>query len=146
MYTPGIPLDDREEWEKWEAKLKLSPNNPSFHNSLGLAYAKVGRFDEALQHVEEALRLDRKNVSYLYSVGKALEDVERLEEAAEHYKAVLSMGFDFPGARGSLVVLLEKMGRYKEASQYSANEGTFGRTERPWSLEREQLDDGYEPG
>ncbi|HEY8750100.1 MAG TPA: tetratricopeptide repeat protein [Tepidisphaeraceae bacterium] len=44
---------------KWlNRSVELAPGRPDFHNNLATVLGSVGRFEEALKHLDEALRLD----------------------------------------------------------------------------------------
>ncbi len=45
--------------ELYETLIKINPNNPQYHASLAVAYAKIGKIDEAVDEARKAAALDR---------------------------------------------------------------------------------------
>ena len=58
------------------AALKTSPQNPAYLDSLGWAFFKGGRLDEAKQYLREALNLSRGNPTIAGHMQKVLEAEE----------------------------------------------------------------------
>lgn len=57
--APDLDLDDTREALTWSTRAALlEPDNVAAHLHRGIAYAGLGRREEALAHVREALRLD----------------------------------------------------------------------------------------
>ena len=51
------------------------------HNNLGVAYAKLNRFEEAKEHFAQAVRWSPKNLPAYHSLIDILVDQDKLEEA-----------------------------------------------------------------
>jgi tetratricopeptide (TPR) repeat protein len=45
--------------ELYEALIKIKPGNPQYHASLAVAYAKIGKIDEAVSEAKKAAALDK---------------------------------------------------------------------------------------
>jgi superkiller protein 3 len=57
--------------------LKIDPENVRAHNNLGIALAKQGKFDEAINHFSEALRVDPTSAFARKNLDQALRNRDR---------------------------------------------------------------------
>jgi Flp pilus assembly protein TadD len=76
------------------------------HTNLAIALQDLGRFDEAIQHFQEAVRLDPDNPVALHNLAAALQASGDLEGAESHYRAALLLRPDLVSARRGLNDLL----------------------------------------
>jgi tetratricopeptide (TPR) repeat protein len=70
------PINQREGAEErvrwYQAAVAARPDNPSAHNSLGIALRDKGDLDGAIAEYREAIRLDAQSASVPYNLGSAL--------------------------------------------------------------------------
>jgi tetratricopeptide (TPR) repeat protein len=89
IYRQGIVEDSRQAWDaaiaKYEEALALKPDYEKGHLNLGVDLARVGRHEEALQHLAEAERLDPGYSRAPYNRGAVLEELGRHDEALLAY-------------------------------------------------------------
>ena len=74
--------------------------------NLGLAYAALGRVEEAIQHYQQALAISREigdrrgEGNHLGNLGNAYRDLGRVEEAIQHYQQALAISREIGDRRG----------------------------------------------
>ncbi|MCL5884255.1 MAG: tetratricopeptide repeat protein [Deltaproteobacteria bacterium] len=86
-----------------------------FLKTLGAAYSRKGREEEALRLYDEAERLYPGLPDVHYNAGVSLQKLGRLDEAAGKYRRALALDPEMAAARDNLSILLAGMGRYDEA-------------------------------
>lgn len=86
-----------------------------FLKSVGAAYAKKGRHEEALTVYAEGARLYPGLPESWYNAGVSLQRLGRSEEAIVWYRKALTLDPDMAVARGNLGILLAKQGLFTEA-------------------------------
>jgi tetratricopeptide (TPR) repeat protein len=99
--------------------IELDPRFMRAHDSLGLCYETLGRFDEAVRSYEEAIRLGREQKTRSpwppLDLGLLLTRLDRLDEAEARFRESLACDSSFPQAHYQLGLALEKKGRASEA-------------------------------
>ena len=71
---------------------RLTKQNPQAANmfaSMGLAYEKIGEYDQAIISYIKAYELDRNNMTYCYNLGVLYDQAKNYEKAVEMYVMVL---------------------------------------------------------
>ena len=79
-----------------EKAKRREPNKASIRESLGIAYFRIGRYDEAAAEFRAVLELSPADDYAHYALGRCLEKQGRAHEANGHYKLARSMR---PGKR-----------------------------------------------
>jgi len=69
-----------------ESRARENPDNSEYRGFLGGAYVEVGRFTEALPHLEAAVRLGDKTSGTQNYLGVATMSLGRMEEAVGHFR------------------------------------------------------------
>ena len=97
--------------------LRLKPDNPEIHNSLGNTLVAAGRNDEANAQFGEAVRLDPRFIAARLNLANTLaKDPWRLPAALTHYAEALRQNPESAEAHFSLAVTLAGIeGREAEA-------------------------------
>jgi Flp pilus assembly protein TadD len=76
------------DWQRaivgFSAALKAEPDNADFHNGLGYAYRKAGRFDDSFRHYRQALGLNPGLKSAHEYIGEAYLATGDKAKAREH--------------------------------------------------------------
>jgi tetratricopeptide (TPR) repeat protein len=83
--------------------------------TLGAAYSRKGREEDALRTYDEAGRLYPGMPDVHFNAGVSLQKLGRLDEAAGKYRRALELDPDMAAARDNLSILLARKGRYDEA-------------------------------
>ncbi|HEX8844636.1 MAG TPA: tetratricopeptide repeat protein [Pyrinomonadaceae bacterium] len=71
--------------------VRANPNNSSFLDSLGWAYFKLGRFDEAERHLLEAERRNNSSLTIQEHLGDLYQQRGKMEQARAAWQKALSL-------------------------------------------------------
>ena len=74
-----------------EKAKRREPNKASIRESLGIAYFRIGRYDEAAAEFRAILELAPNDDYAHYALGRCLEKQGRIAEANRHYKLASSL-------------------------------------------------------
>ena len=74
-----------------EKAKRREPNKASIRESLGIAYFRIGRFEEAAEEFRAVLELSPADDYAHYALGRCLEKQGHTAEANGHYKLASSM-------------------------------------------------------
>lgn len=100
-----------------------------FLNSLGAAYSKNGREEDALHLYDEAVRFFPGLPETHFNAGVSLQRTGRFDEATVRYRSALSLDPDLAPARGNLSIVLAIQGNFVEA----ISEGRRAVELEPWN-------------
>jgi tetratricopeptide (TPR) repeat protein len=98
-----------------EASLRLRPDDPYVHYTLGLALSGEGELEAATRHFREALRVKPDYAEAHNNLGVMLQSLGRLGEAVEHYRQALQAAPEFDDAHNNLGNALASAGHVNEA-------------------------------
>jgi tetratricopeptide (TPR) repeat protein len=101
--------------EHLQRSLALQPGRFDVHCNLGVAFFRLGRFEEAIACYREALRLQPASASAHNNLGNALRAANRSAEAVEPLREALHLRPDFPEAHCNLGQVLATLGKTDEA-------------------------------
>src|SRR5437870_13629815 len=74
-----------------EKAKRREPNKASIRESLGIAYFRIGRYDEAADEFRAMLELSPADDYAHYALGRCLEKQGKAAEANGHYKLARSL-------------------------------------------------------
>jgi Flp pilus assembly protein TadD len=74
-----------------EKAKRREPNKASIRETLGIAYFRLGRYDEAEAEFRAALEISPVDDYAHYALGRCLEKLGRTSEANGHYKLARSL-------------------------------------------------------
>jgi tetratricopeptide (TPR) repeat protein len=89
--------------------------NHNIHNNLGLAYDKIGRFDEAIDELKAALHLYPDYVEVHNNLGVIYDKMEMPDEAQSELREAIRMNPGYPEAHCNLGNIFYEYGMYDEA-------------------------------
>ena len=94
-----LERDERinEALEMIQKAVDISPNNPSFLDSLGWAYFKLNKFDEAEKYLKSAARLDSSSATILEHLGDVYQKQGKTELARTTWQKALKISSDIDG-------------------------------------------------
>lgn len=95
--------------------LQFSDNEPTIHNSLGLALQYLGNYEEAFFHYKKALAIKPDFAEAFNNMGNALQDLSKLDEALAQYQKALQIKPDFAEAHNNIGNALKELGKSEEA-------------------------------
>jgi tetratricopeptide (TPR) repeat protein len=105
--------------ESLRRAVEIDPRLAKAHDSLGLCYEALGRFDEAARSWEEAIRLESAEATRspwpALNLGLMMTRLNRLDAAEARFRESLAGDPRFALARYHLGLTLEKTGRVAEA-------------------------------
>jgi Flp pilus assembly protein TadD len=88
-----------------ERALQLDPDNGAYLDSLGWAYYRLGRLQEARAQLERAKQLTGDDPEVLEHLGDVYKDLSLLDLAREHYLKALRADTTSARLRGKLDAL-----------------------------------------
>jgi tetratricopeptide (TPR) repeat protein len=83
--------------EEFKKVIAIQPSAPSYA-LLGLAYQRLGRYDEAKQNYEQGLKLDSHNRACLFNLGLIAERQGDAADAETKFEQVLRLSPDYADA------------------------------------------------
>ena len=110
-YQRGRPLDALPLLER---AAELRPEEPEFHNNLGLVLADLDRHDAAIGAYQRALAKDAAHATAWNNLGLALTACNRLPEAIESLRKAIALRPDFGQAHWNLALALLAYGQFRE--------------------------------
>jgi Flp pilus assembly protein TadD len=93
-----------------ELLLRADPGNAAHEALLGSSYVRVGRFADAIPHLERALRLDPRSSRAENFLGGALLATGRVAEAVAHFRKAVLLAPEDAHLRFNLARALETVG------------------------------------
>jgi tetratricopeptide (TPR) repeat protein len=98
----------------YQASLNLNPDNPGAHSNLGAAFARLGRYDEAIREYRTAVEADPTSVAFQLNLGLAYYKSAQVPLAAESFVSVLHLDKTHLNARLLLGDCYLQMGRFQQ--------------------------------
>ena len=99
-----------------EARVRESPDEAEYRAFLGAAYVEVGRFTDAVPHLEAAIRLDQTAAGAHGDLGTALLAQGRVPEALVHLRRAARLAPRDEGLQFNLGNALNRAARFDEAA------------------------------
>ena len=114
-----IDLYNQGQWaavvEKAQALTRQYPNAPFIWNILGVAAAKTGQIDLAINAFKRVIAIKPDHAEAYYNMGNVLKGQGKLEEAIEAYNKALSLKPDYANACNNMGNVLKDQGKLEEA-------------------------------
>jgi protein O-mannosyl-transferase len=110
--------DYRSEVALWSDAVVKFPNDPAAHYKLGVAMARAGRVQEAIDQYQQAGRLNPHTADEHWNLGNALRNVGMVTEAMDQYEQAVRLKPDFAEAYNNWGVALAQAGRLQEAIEH----------------------------
>jgi len=88
-------------------------------NSLAIAFANTGHYQEAVAHYQIALRIKPNYFEALNNLGNAFTAIRRFEDAFACFQAAIKLAPNYADAYDNLAILLLNMGRNADAIKVS---------------------------
>jgi tetratricopeptide (TPR) repeat protein len=105
--------------------LDIDPNNRDAHFFNAMLAMALGRFADAIAHMERAERLDPLSAAVQSGFGRVLYRARRFDEAIVHLKSAIELDPRTPGTYHRLADVYEELGRFDEALALHAKEDTL---------------------
>ena len=111
----GYDWDWVEAERGFKQAIKLNPGYSFAHNFYAVLLSALGRFDEALEHINQAQELDPLSLPINTNRGWVLYLARRYDEAIQQYLKTIDLDEGFPLAHRRLAQTYEQTQRYTEA-------------------------------
>lgn len=98
-----------------ERALLFDPTSWTAHNNLGIALARLRRFDGAVLSFRQAIALRPSSSQAHNNLANVLAEQGRNVEAVDEFEQALRLDPDYPDARFNLAKVLVRLGRFGEA-------------------------------
>jgi tetratricopeptide (TPR) repeat protein len=102
----------------WRVTLARNPNCWMAHNNWGVALARQGNLEEAVQHLERTLQLKPDYADAHNNLGGVLAKQHKVAEAIQCYEQALGYNPAYAEAHCNLGVALAAQGKLAEAIQH----------------------------
>jgi lipoprotein NlpI len=107
----GMVNEELEEWKKGVSAVE----NERYVVNLGICYAKLGKYQEAIPMFKKAIQLNPSSANAYNNLGAALVRLGEYEEARKQYQMSIKLDPYYFKAYCNLGGLLAEMGDYPEA-------------------------------
>lgn len=91
--------------QAYRAQLERNPRDAGAHSSLAGALGALERYDEAMEHADEAIRLSPLHAGAYHNKAVILERQGKKSEAVEEYKKAVRYGSGYEPSRRALIRL-----------------------------------------
>jgi tetratricopeptide (TPR) repeat protein len=99
----------------YETLVARKPDDIEVRDDTASVYLALGRWKEAIDHLETSVRLKPDSAVTHFNLGVALGRAGRFGEAADRYRAALARQPDFARAHFNLAMVLDEQGELDEA-------------------------------
>jgi class 3 adenylate cyclase/TolB-like protein/Tfp pilus assembly protein PilF len=82
--------------ERLEGILEVNPHDEEAHSLLALVYSRLGKFDDALKHMDRALELNPNSIRFHYRKANMFAIQNKKAEALEWLRKAVGMEFFLP--------------------------------------------------
>jgi len=108
---------DAEAVECYEQVLKIKPRHLLARNNLGVAFCKLGDYQEAEKHFRRAVGIQPTYADAQFNLGTALRSIGQIAESEEPLRRAIKLSPKHKAAQASLGLTLIMMGRLDEARE-----------------------------
>jgi Flp pilus assembly protein TadD len=119
-YAVAMVKDGRlQEARGWLLQaVHANPHDAQVRTNLGMVSAKLGLFDEAIEHLNMSLSIHEPAVEPHVNLGNALLFKGRIEQAMTHYRRALELRPDHANAWNNLGYALSRQGDWSGATEH----------------------------
>lgn len=102
----------------WRHAVEVAAPNPVAYNSLGVALAEKGQYDEAARWLTQSVQLDPDDERARQNLALALLRLDRIDESIEQFRQALRINPRSAPAHFNLGVLLDRRGEQQAAIEH----------------------------
>lgn len=111
----GILADSEQSIQYYNQALKLNPRYPEAFSNKGLAYEKLGQFDDAVACYDKAIEINPKDARTYYNRGGVRAQRKQWNKAVNDYNKANYYHKKFPEAYLNIGAIYANLGNYEEA-------------------------------
>ena len=116
LYYDQKKHDNQATLDAFQMALAADEANPRYWNLAGVAYAKLGRYEEAISHLEQAVGRQRDtNPKHLNNLASVYSEVGRQEAAVRCLEEAVTLQPGYAEGHHNLGLALAKAGRLESA-------------------------------
>jgi Tfp pilus assembly protein PilF len=108
--------DYRDGLHLYPEVLAVNPSSWMAHNNLGLEYAQVRRYDDAIAQTTQAIARMPAEPKFICNLADQYMESQLYPSAADEYSQALKLAPDMPGVEKAYGYALYKAGRYDDAA------------------------------
>ncbi|MEA1955525.1 MAG: tetratricopeptide repeat protein [Campylobacterota bacterium] len=109
--------DDYEEAIKFTEKaIQIFPNNSDLYNNMGIAYRKLGKYNEAIKAYEKAIEI-KANDNIYYNMGIVYGELEEYDKAIEAFEKAIEINPKDDVYQNMGITYLKQKNKEKKAIQ-----------------------------
>lgn len=101
----------------------------NLHNDIGISYAKLENYSEALKYLRKAYKLEPNNVNILYNLATTLRDNKNFAQALKKYKKLVGLNFSYPNVHNDMGDIYKSLGKQEDAEKEYKNEAEIVKAE-----------------
>lgn len=116
-YIHGLDGETSSLLTEYYSSFRLSSGiglSHNIHNNLGIAYDKIGRYEEAIKELHEALRLEPCYAEVHNNLAVTFGKMERYEEAINEFQEAIRLNPGYAEAHSNLGCIYAGLGRHEE--------------------------------
>ncbi|XWK88156.1 MAG: tetratricopeptide repeat protein [Phormidium sp.] len=103
--------------EKYKAALEFEPNNADILSNLGILYYHLGKYEAALELIEQAIKIGVPKALYYYRLGLVLAKKGEITRSIRAYQQSIAIDRKWIGSYINLGTLLFEQGNLTRAEQ-----------------------------
>ncbi|MCJ7738810.1 MAG: tetratricopeptide repeat protein, partial [Anaerolineae bacterium] len=111
---------------EFHATLAITPNDVRAHFGLGVAYRRLGYFDDAIHAYKAALRIRPDDARTRFGMGVAYRKQGLLKDAVREYLAALRVNPQYAEAHNNLAIAYKELHRLDDAIREAENAVELG--------------------
>lgn len=98
--------------------VKLDPENPATHFSLGAFYTKSGQFEKACESFKKALELDPESIEVNHAMGEACYNLEDYKSALKYLRKAFKLSPQSEKVNYLIGLTHDKLGSFDNAVKF----------------------------
>ena len=98
--------------------LELDKNNPETHYYLGIVYARMGKYEWAVDYLQKVFDSELAYINKIHTsmiLGYIYTILERYDEALEMFRSIIDLGLESAQAYAAIGYIMDRRGDFKEA-------------------------------
>jgi protein O-mannosyl-transferase len=115
----GVTIARNRDWQDsltlWSKTVKSSPGSSVARGSLGHAYQKLGRLDEAVEQYKRAVAIYPDDYKAHYNLGVVYDQQGLADKAIQSYQRSIRINPAYPNARYNLGIIYQNLGEIDKA-------------------------------